>query len=849
MNTTSEHWARVKEFFSRALEVASEERKSWLAREAGGDVALIADVQSLLDSHAVPDAFLEPVSAEQRVAALGANGAQTGERIGAYRLVEMIGTGGMGDVYKAVRDDDQYKAEVAIKLMRGDVRSPLAEQRFVNERQILAQLNHRNIARLLDGGTTPNGLPYVVMELVTGESIDQFADARSLPTHERVRLFLQVCTAVSFAHQHLVVHRDLKPNNILVTVDGSVKLLDFGIAKLLEQDPVTGAPTDRTLTQLRAMTLEYASPEQVSGGTVTTASDVYSLGVVLYRMLTGSSPYRSSGDAARVVEILGDTTPTRPSQATTRDRRSIDSDLDSILLMALRKEPPRRYGSVEQLANDLRNYLDGLPVSARRGTFNYRAGKFIRRNKVSIAAATLVAASLIGGAGFTWREARIAERERAIAQRHFDSVRKLANKLFDFHDQIASLPGATQAREDLVKTSLEYLDALYRDSGDDLTLREELGTAYRRVGAIQNFDMDSSLGDSPGALRSFERAVALLEPVVAADPKNGRAAASLAQTYVLQTRTILRSQGNNAARASGEKAIALLESRRADFPDEFEHMSQLVNAYFTQAEIVGNLGDAAVGVGHLDKVVTIAEDYQRRHPNERRAKIALEKALNNAGSAIDDRLPLAEAARRSIALLRRSIAIDEELLAAEPGDLALEISIAETRYNIANNLLAIDEYGPALDELELGELALVKTAADQKDARAGYALAAHRVWTGFALARTGRPRESLPLFERAEAIITRLRNQDSEALHLRFLQAKLGIARGDAFAALAAEPAASAAQRAELWRKSRDSSARGTDECRRINDIYPLVNENKKLWDIGVANLAKAEAAIVPDSR
>ena len=230
----------------------------------------------------------------------GAARSRIGERIGAYRIVGMLGTGGMGDVFKAVRDDEQYHAEVAIKLMRADVRSTLTEQRFRIERQILAGLDHRNIARLLDGGTTDGGVPYVVMELVTGQPIDAWCDARHLDVRDRVQLFLQVCAAVSYAHQHLIVHRDLKPNNILVTADGSVKLLDFGIAKLLEADASTDvAEADATATTLRAMTLDYASPEQVSGAHVTTVSDVYSLGVVLYRLLTGKSPYAArSNDAA-----------------------------------------------------------------------------------------------------------------------------------------------------------------------------------------------------------------------------------------------------------------------------------------------------------------------------------------------------------------------------------------------------------------------------------------------------------------------------------------------------------------------------------------------------------------------
>ena len=317
-------------------------------------------------------------------------------------------------------------SEVAIKLMRADVRSQLTEQRFRIERQILAGLDHRNIARLLDGGTADGGVPYVVMELVAGQPIDAWCDARHLGVRDRVQLFLQVCAAVSYAHQHLIVHRDLKPTNILVTADGSVKLLDFGIAKLLEAEANTDvAEADATATTLRAMTLDYASPEQVSGAHVTTVSDVYSLGVVLYRLLTGKSPYAArSNDAARMAEILSDTTPTRPSQV----ERKVDADLDNILLMALRKEPQRRYASVEQLASDLRNYLTGMPVSARGNSLRYRAGKFVRRRRIELAAGVFVGCALLGALVFSMREGRhrgaraprraAALRQRAQARQH-----------------------------------------------------------------------------------------------------------------------------------------------------------------------------------------------------------------------------------------------------------------------------------------------------------------------------------------------------------------------------------------------------------------------------------------------
>src|SRR5262245_58541991 len=260
MGVTPERWSRIKQLFDAASELPEGERRAWLAREAGDDPDVLAEVESLLGWHDRPEPFPEAVPGTLCADVFTPASSHAGERIGAYRIVEMIGTGGMGDVYKAVRDDDQYHAEVAIKIMRADVCNPASAQRFRVERQILAALDHRNIARLLDGGATSNGLPYVVMELVTGEPIDAYCEARKLGTRARVQLFLQVCAAVAYAHQRLVVHRDLKPSNILVTADGSVKLLDFGIAKLLEGDSPTQPRVDLTLMHMGVMTLDYASP-------------------------------------------------------------------------------------------------------------------------------------------------------------------------------------------------------------------------------------------------------------------------------------------------------------------------------------------------------------------------------------------------------------------------------------------------------------------------------------------------------------------------------------------------------------------------------------------------------------
>lgn len=434
-----------------------------------------------------------------------------GSRLGAYRLIELIGRGGMGEVYQAERADDVYHARVAIKLVRVDHDPQRVAWRLRSERQILAALEHPNIARLIDGGATDEGVPYLVMELVTGQPIDDYCEERDLSVTARVRLFLQVCAAVSFAHQRLVVHRDLKPGNILVTGDGTVKLLDFGIAKLLEPTPPTGNISDVTETHVRVMTLEYASPEQVRGDPITTASDVYSLGVVLYRLLTGRSPYREENAAGRAVEILSDSMPSRPStvvdetkvrpaaaeatpeaQATRKKaRRALKGDLDNVLLMALRKEPELRYASVDQFADDLRQYLDGMPVRARGDAWKYRAAKFLSRHKYAVTAASLGVLALFGGIITTTWQARIAAEQTRVAQeevRKQRAVQSFMTALFDKNTRLQ--PDAAKAREMPVREVLVAAgDSVLNQFQDAPAVRMEvINTVARLLLDINEFD-------------------------------------------------------------------------------------------------------------------------------------------------------------------------------------------------------------------------------------------------------------------------------------------------------------------------------------------------------------------------
>jgi serine/threonine-protein kinase len=423
---------QVRSLFDAALEVDTAERHAFVARACGADHTLRAEVESLLAAlDRADDRWERPAGDVLATALRDEHEAPIGTRIGAYEVVRLLGMGGMGAVYEGIRADAQFHKRVALKFLRRGLEGDLAIRRFRYERQILASLSHKNIAALLDGGVTPAGQPYIVMEYVDGVPITRYAAAQRLSVPQRLQLLRQVCAAVQHAHQHLVVHRDLKPGNILVTADGTVKLLDFGIARLLREGE---GPDQLPPTQggAHAFTPDYASPEQVRGLPVATASDLYALGVIASELVAGARPFRFEGQLfAEMQALICEAPAPAPSTLVTaahaatvgpggtrvaRLKRQLAGDVDAIVLQLLRKEPARRYASAEQLGEDLRRVLDGRPVLARRDALGYRAAKFLRRRRVDVAAGIIAGTALVGGALATARQARRAEVERAKAQ-------------------------------------------------------------------------------------------------------------------------------------------------------------------------------------------------------------------------------------------------------------------------------------------------------------------------------------------------------------------------------------------------------------------------------------------------
>ncbi len=515
-------WSRVAELFEQVVERRSAERRDFLEQACGGDRELFSEVVSLLAAEEQAGEFLDRPALER--AAEGGDGSPAPRRrsIGPYKLQRQIGEGGMSTVYLAVRADDEYRHQVAIKVFAlGAERRDLL-RRFRTERQILATLEHPSIARLLDGGTTDDGLPYIVMEHIEGEPIDVYCDRLRLTLDRRVELFRTLCSAVQYAHQSLVVHRDLKPANVLVTAAGVPKLLDFGIAKLVhpERFPET---VQHTATGQRLMTPRYASPEQVQGAPITTASDVYSLGVLLYQLLTGHLPYRvAARPTAELERAVLEEEPERPSTAVSRVtaglddaerpasgsgeerppptpesvsrargtrperlRRQLAGDLENILLKSLRKEPQRRYGSVERLDEDLRRYQEGLPVAARPAGLRYRAGKFVRRHRWGVAAAAAFLALVVGFAAVMWVQAARIARERDQARHERDKAREVAaflERIFQVSDPGEARGEEVTAREILDRGAEQIERQLAGQPEVSAALAGTIGNVYRQLG-------------------------------------------------------------------------------------------------------------------------------------------------------------------------------------------------------------------------------------------------------------------------------------------------------------------------------------------------------------------------------
>ncbi|MBZ5527106.1 MAG: serine/threonine-protein kinase [Acidobacteriia bacterium] len=766
---TPEKWEQISEVLEKALSLEGTQREQYLHEACIGDSELRREVESLLAAHQEAGSqFLNVAMATADGIAenIQRAGVCAGRRIGPYLVVDEIGHGGMGEVFAAVRADGQYEKKVALKLVRSGYDTAIILERFRNERQILAGLDHPNIARLLEGGTTDDGVPYLVMELVEGAPIDSYCDGHKLSVTERLQLFRQVCSAVQYAHQHLVIHRDIKPSNILVTQEGTPKLLDFGIAKILD------ASGSAEATSLRPMTPEYASPEQVRGEPITTASDVYSLGVVLYQLLTGHSPYRvETRTPHELSRAITETEPDRPSSVILRHaevarntpvvasqtsegspaklKRRLTGDLDNIALKALRKEPGRRYSSVEQFAEDIRRHLAGLPVSAHKGSWTYRSGKFVQRHKAGVLAALLVLGTLITGVVVTLREARIAESNRRRAEARFNDVRKLANSLiFEIHDSIQDLPGATLARKLIVQNSLEYLDSLARESGNDTSLQRELATAYDKVGRVQGGVYRSNLGDTKSALESIQKSLRIRKAIVQANPRSVYDNLALAASYCSLGELQWGGSGDaNAGYETCSKGVAISESLVKFEPDSKAILRELASEYFTIGRIQTGGGTLA-SLGNL----TVGTEFHRKALEIEQKLAAMpaplfedERQVGVLNATLGYDMLKSGEASRALAYLNASRETFERL--SESNDnlrLALRLNLLQTYPLLGDAYLVDDKPNEAFYCYQKGgQLAKQMAAIDPKDRRVATFVITTRGQIGHCLVTLNRAEEGL----------------------------------------------------------------------------------------------------------
>jgi tetratricopeptide (TPR) repeat protein len=602
---------------------------------------------------------------------------------------------------------------------------------------------------------------------------------RSLGRHARLALFCKVCAAVSYAHHNLVIHRDLKPANIRVTAEGEPKLLDFGIARLL--DPETSETNDQSVMMTRAMTPSYASPEQQRGDRLTTASDVYSLGVVLYELLAEQKPsLRKDGEA---------------------DLKNLDPDLDNILAKSLRPEPERRYSSVGEFSEDIRRYLEGLPVIARKDTFAYRTSKFIGRHKIGLAVAASVALLLIGATGVATWEAHRANEQRILAERHFDQVRRLADSLmFEIHDSVKDLAGSTPTRRLIVSRALEYLDSLAHDAGGSVALQRELATAYEKIGDIQGNPYSANIGDTDGALASYKKAARIRE---------GFQSAAVTTEMQMELGRTYRALGD-IREQKGDTSEMLREYRRslqifadlaASNPANSAVQDELARAYETVADGLGRTANASAEIlTTYKKSMTIREELVRRDRSNPKLRRGFALILMKIGAVSD--APTAE----GIAAIRRGVGILESLAASDPNNSRARREVGWGYKQLGDTLMAAGDYAGALDSRQKALSIKEKfSAADPQNAQASFDLASGQIDFAEALSATGDTLRAVEHARQGIAIVTALLSADpTNVIYSRNLAVEEEIL-GDAFARSGKDKNTPNDQRIHDWTDARES--------------------------------------------
>ncbi len=690
------------DIFADAIDLPASERSQFLDRACGDDRALRNEVDSLLAAHQSAGEFMNAPAIDTDLPMAGIEPEDlSGTHAGAYRLVKILGTGGMSTVYLGERADAEFEKQVAVKLIKRGMDTDHILSRFRNERQVLAGLEHQNIARLLDGGVTADGRPYLIMEYIDGIPVDQFCGRNELAIGDRLRLFRTVCTAVQYAHRNLVVHRDLKPSNILVTRSGKVKLLDFGISKVLQ--PESAEALGMTATGFRLMTPRYASPEQVRGEPVTTATDVYSLGVILYELLTGQPPYRIKTTVPTEVErVIGQTEPPRPStvisQGTTVPGRNLArrlaGDIDNIVLKALRKEPDRRYESADQFSEDVRRHLDGLPVMARPDTVGYRTAKFVQRNRVPVAATgivflSLVAATILSTSLYFRSERALAEAEvqRTTAGR----VSGFLEEMMVAVDPVEMQSGEAVTVERILQEASKRIDdELGEEPAVAAALHHTMARTFRNLGAFDEAKKhglaELALQDELYGPRSIEAAggMLMMGGIFLEQGENERA-----ESLFQEVRNISESTGNGEDEITANTYRALGKTRSAQ--GDYEEAKKLCRRAIEirralpgdhREELAGDLNQLGLSLvqsgKHEESVAALREALDLMTATRGKNHTFIGQINNNIGWALGKRGDWSEAA----GYLREAIVRQENIFAPDhPNVLVAHGNLAQALFN------------------------------------------------------------------------------------------------------------------------------------------------------------------------
>jgi eukaryotic-like serine/threonine-protein kinase len=843
---TPERWDQINRIYHSAVEVDSDKRAVFLKEACNGDDALFQELESLLVSHEQAGAFIE-----QPVFATGIewladedSTSAAGRRIGNYEVIRLIGTGGMGSVYLALRADDQYRKQVAIKVIKRGMDTDFILRRFRHERQILANLNHPNIAQLFDGGATEDGLPYYVMEYVEGEPIDVYCDSHGFSITERLKLFQTVCSAVHYAHQNLVVHLDIKPSNILIAKEDTPKLLDFGIAKLLDAGTyqqtiyATGAVP-------RLVTPGYGSPEQFSGEPITTASDIYSLGVLLYELLCGHRPYHLRDlSLEEVSHLICQEQPRKPStmallveeQSSADDnqakeslspgyisglrrtspeklRRSLAGDLDNIVLKAMHKEPQRRYRSVEQLADDLQRYLDGLPVTAQPDTLVYRGRKFVARHKAGVIGGLLVFLSLVAGTIGTAWQAHVAREQRARAERRFSDIRALANSLlFDLHDSIKDLPGSTPARKLLVERALQYLDSLSQEASGDRSLQQELANAYEKVGDVQGNPYYANLGNTSGAIASYEKARTIFESLLKDDPNNASLKWSLEGNYMALGWCSEAKQDFPDALRYLRQALTLAESLS---PQDARASDRVAGAHYGIANILAQTSDPNGALENYQKAATIRKSGLSIANPAQSTSLRTHLAADYTGTA----RVLADQGQfeSAIKAQQQATGLLEELSAADPINATLRGFLADSYQLLGSDLKDNGDLQRGVHDLrQAKEIYQLLSAADPSNALIRYRTGYVDISLGDGLLKQKHSAEGIQNLREALSLFQHLAETDSTNNYSRSGLADVYSDIGTAYGRLATEHRLSPSSQLQDWQIARANYQKSLDT---LNDL------------------------------